>query len=79
MRIQDSAERRRAVLIRASLDRVEPEGDELDGRERCGCVVVALSLLDPHEVQQVAGMGGAPFEELVELVEHGHSDTLYAI
>eukprot|EP00966_Prymnesium_polylepis_P054730 1264937-Prymnesium_polylepis.1 len=43
MRIQDRAVRRQAEFIRASLDRVEPEGDELDGRERCGCALFLRS------------------------------------
>jgi hypothetical protein len=37
------------------------------------------AVIDKLPSDRAAGMGGAPFEELVELVEYGHGDTLYAI
>ena len=37
------------------------------------------AVIDKLPSDRAAGMGGAPFEELVEHVEYGHGDTLYAI
>ena len=74
--------------VAAGVAALHPQGDEPDPDALAdvpGVVPFRTSraifdkVIDMLPADRAAGMGGAPFEELVDLVAHGYGDAVYAI